>query len=144
MIETIASILDKKGHTIYSVPPYAVVSDAIAIMAKHLIAAVLVLRDGELIGIISAKDYATKVIHERNASRASSVQEIMTSPVVTVDLKGSVSECMAIMTRYRIRHLPVFDQGKLVGVVSMGDLVCAVIADQAFQIEQLTTSMGPK
>src|SRR5262245_2579544 len=133
MIETLASILDKKGHGIYSVQPHAVVSDAIAIMAKNLIAAVLVLREGELVGIISAKDYATKVIHERRLSRASSVQEIMTSPVMTVNLKASVLECLAIMTHHRFRHLPVFDQGKLVGVVSMGDLVCAVVADQAFQ-----------
>ncbi|HEY6372397.1 MAG TPA: CBS domain-containing protein [Candidatus Sulfotelmatobacter sp.] len=144
MIETIASILRNKRHGIYSVPSEATVHEAVSIMAEKGVAAVLVLAQGKLAGIVSAKDYGSKVVLQGLSARDSRVHQIMTSPVVTVTLEASVLECMAIMTRRHIRHLPVFDKSELVGVVSMGDLASAVIADQAFQIDQLMTYVGQK
>lgn len=144
MIETIASILKNKAHEIHSVAPEATVHDAIAIMAEKGVAAVLVLAEGELIGIVSAKDYGSKVVLRGRSAGDTRVQEIMTSPVVTVKLEASVLECMAIMTRHHIRHLPVFSEGELVGVISMGDLASAVISGQAFKIDQLMTYLGHK
>jgi CBS domain-containing protein len=144
MIETIASILKNKGHGIYSVAPEATVHDAVSIMAEKGVAAVLVLAHGKLAGIVSAKDYGSKVVLRGLSATDTRVHEIMTSPVVTVTLEPSVLECMAIMSRRHIRHLPVFDKGELIGVVSMGDLASAVIADQAFKIDQLMTYVGQK
>lgn len=144
MIETIASILKNKGHGIYSVAPNATVHDAIAIMAEKAVAAVLVLVEGRLAGIVSAKDYGSKVVLRGRSATDTRVEEIMTSPVVTVTIDATVFECMAIMTRSHIRHLPVFSKGQLVGVVSMGDLASAVISDQAFKIDQLMTYVGHK
>jgi CBS domain-containing protein len=144
MTETIASILNKKGHGIYSVTPDATVHDAIAIMAEKGVAAVLVIADERLVGIVSAKDYGSRVVLQGRSAKDTRVQDIMTSPVATVTLEVSVLECMAIMTRRHFRHIPVFDKGKLIGVVSMGDLVSAVISDQAFKIDQLMTYVGQK
>jgi len=117
MIETIASILKNKGHEIYSVDPEATVHDAITIMAEKGVAAVLVLAEGKLVGIVSAKDYGTRVVLRGRSARDTRVQEIMTSPVITVALETTVFECMAIMTHRHIRHLPVFNKGELAGVV---------------------------
>jgi CBS domain-containing protein len=142
--ETIASILKKKGRGIYSVAPDATVHDALAIMAEKGVAAVLVLAEKELVGIVSAKDYGSRVVLAGRSGRDTRVQEIMTSPVVTVTPEVTVTECMAIMTRCHIRHLPVFNKGELVGVVSLGDLASAVISDQAFKIDQLMGYVGHK
>ena len=144
MTETIASILKNKGPGIYSVAPNATVHDAIAIMADKGVAAVLVLADGRLAGIVSAKDYGRRVVLRGRTALDTNVQEIMTSPVVTVPLEATVFECMAIMTRSHIRHLPVLKNGELLGVVSLGDLARAVIADQSFKIDQLMTYIGQK
>jgi len=144
MIETISSILRNKGGRVYAVAPDATVHDAIALMAENGVAAVLVLDERRLVGIVSAKDYGSKVVLRGRSGSDTLVKEIMTSPVVTVTPKVTVFECMAIMTRLHIRHLPVFDKGELVGVVSMGDLASAIIADQAFKIDQLMTYVGQK
>lgn len=144
MIESIASILKNKAHGIHSVAPDARVRDAISIMAEKGVAAVLVLAEGKLVGIVSAKDYGSRVVLRGRSAKDTRVQDIMTSPVVTVTLEAPVLECMAIMTRHHLRHLPVFDKSELVGVVSMGDLASAVIADQAFYIDQLMTYVGQK
>jgi CBS domain-containing protein len=144
MIETISSILRNKGHGIYSVAPGATVHDAIAMMAENGVAAVLVLSEGKLAGIVSAKDYASKVVLRKRSAKNTLVEQIMTSPVVTVTPEVTVFECMAIMTQRHFRHLPVFDQGELVGVVSLADLASAVIADQAFKLDQLMTYVGQK
>ena len=144
MIETISSILRNKGGGVYAVAPDATVRDAIAMMAEKGVAAVLVLDEGKLVGIVSAKDYGSKVVLRGRSARDTLVQEIMTSPLVTVTREVTIFECMAIMSLQHIRHLPVFDQGELVGVVSMGDLASAVIADQAFKIDQLMTYVGHK
>ena len=142
--QTLASILQKKGHEIHSVAPDAPVHEAIAIMAEKGVAAVLVLAEGDLVGIVSAKDYGRRVVLLGRSAKDTRVQEIMTHPVVTVTLDVSMTECMGIMTHYHIRHLPVFNKSELVGVVSMGDLVSAVISDQEFHIDQLMRYMGQK
>lgn len=142
MIETLAAILKNKGHGVYSVAPDAMVHEAISIMADKHVAAVLVMVDGKLVGIVSAKDYGNKVVLRGRSARDTRVREIMTSPVTTVSLDASALECMAIMTRNHIRHLPVVNKGELVGIVSMGDLANAVVEGQAFKIEQLMTYMG--
>ena len=142
MIETIGSILKTKGPRIWSVAPEATVYDAIALMAEKSVGAVLVISEGRLVGIVSERDYARKVILQGRSSKDTRVNEIMTMDLVAVTPDNTVDECMRIMTHHRIRHLPVFDRGDLVGIVSIGDLVNAVIADQAHTIEQLHTYIG--
>ena len=137
VIESIGSVLRKKGHEICSVAPDATVYDAIALMAAKNVAAVLVISQGSLVGIISARDYGRKVVLEGKSSRDVRVQEIMTTSVVTITPETTVLDAMALMTRHHFRHLPVLKEGKLDGVVSMGDLVSEVISGQSFTIEQL-------
>ena len=136
-IESIGSVLKKKGHDICSVAPGATVYDAIALMAAKDMAAVLVISEGNLVGIISARDYGRKVILAGKSSKDVRVQEVMTSSLVTVTPETTVLDAMALMTRHHIRHLPVLKEGKLDGVISMGDLVSEVISGQAFTIDQL-------
>jgi CBS domain-containing protein len=136
-IESIGSVLKKKGHEICSVAPGATVYDAIALMAAKNVAAVLVISDGALVGIISARDYGREVVLKDKSSRDVRVHEIMSTSLITVTPQTTVLEAMALMTRHRIRHLPVLEEGKLDGVISMGDLVGEVIAGQAFTIDQL-------
>jgi len=142
MIETIASILKTKGREIWSVAPGATVYDAIALMADKRIGAVLVISGGKLVGIVSERDYARKVILQGRSSKDTQVHQIMTSSLVTMASDDTVDECMRVMTQHRIRHLPVLDNGKLAGIVSIGDLVNAVISDQAHTIRQLHTYIG--
>jgi CBS domain-containing protein len=135
--ETIASVMNSKGHKIWSVLPDAPVRHALALMARERIAAVLIVSEGRLLGILSAKDYVRRVVLEGKSQSDIRVREIMTSPVITVKPADDIVHCLEIMTRQRIRHLPVLDEDKLVGVVSMGDLGRAIISDQAFAIDQL-------
>jgi CBS domain-containing protein len=143
MIETIGSILRTKGQAIWSIAPEATVYDAIALMAEKGIGAVLVISD-RLHGIVSERDYARKVILQGRSSKDTRVEEIMTRDLVTVSPENTVDECMRIVTDHRIRHLPVLGRGELVGIVSIGDLVRTVIADQAHTIDQLHTYIGSK
>jgi CBS domain-containing protein len=136
-VESIGAVLKKKGHEICSVAPGATVYEAIALMAEKGVAAVLVISEGALVGIISARDYGRKVVLKEKSSRDVRVHEIMTTSLVTVTPQTTVLEAMALMTRHHIRHLPVLEERKLDGVVSMGDLVSEVISGQAFTIEQL-------
>ena len=136
-IESIGSVLKRKGHEICSVAPGATVYDAIALMAANGVAAVLVISEGALVGIISARDYGRKVVLKEKSSRDVRVHEIMTTSLITVAPQTTVLEAMALMTLHHIRHLPVLREGKLDGIVSMGDLVSEVISGQAFTIEQL-------
>jgi CBS domain-containing protein len=140
--EKVATILNRKGNEVLSVSPDSTVHDALAVMAKNRVAAVLILSDGELAGIVSAKDYGTRVILEGKSSRDVKVKEIMSKPVITVGADVNVFDCLKIMTERRIRHLPVVDQGKIAGVVSMGDLSRSIIADQGFAIDQLKKYIG--
>jgi CBS domain-containing protein len=133
---TVRRMLQGKPE-VYSVGPDDSVYDALRLMAEKNIGAVLVQSDGLIEGILSERDYARKVILHNKSSRDISVDEIMTDRVYYVDLMHSVEECMALMTDKRIRHLPVLDQGRLVGVLSIGDLVKATIDEQDFVIRQL-------
>ncbi len=137
VIESIGSVLKRKGHEIWSVAPDATVHDAIALMAAKNVAAVLVISEGQPVGIVSARDYGRKVVLEGKSSRDVRVQEIMTASLVTMTPETTVLDAMELMTRHHIRHLPVLKEGKLDGVVSMGDLVSEVISGQAFTIDQL-------
>jgi CBS domain-containing protein len=142
MIETIGSILKIKGSEIWALPPEATVYDAIALMAEKGVGAILVISGGTLVGIVSERDYARKVILQGRSSKQTQVWQIMTRSLVTVTSTHSIDECMRIMTQCRIRHLPVLESGKLVGILSIGDLVNAVISDQAHTIHQLHSYIG--
>ncbi len=137
MQKTVANIIDEKGHEIWSIGVNASVYEALEEMAARNVGALLVMADGELRGILSERDYARKVILVDRGSRETMVSEIMTSDLVTVSSTTTVASCMQLMTDARIRHLPVVDDGRLVGVISIGDVVRAVIDEQKFLIDQL-------
>ena len=130
-------LLQTKGSTIFSVAPDAPVLEAIKRMAEHRIGALLVLADGELTGVVSERDYARKVILQGKSSSQTAVSDIMSGSPITVGPETDVFDCMRLCTDSRIRHLPVVEDGKVVGVISIGDLVKAVIDAQAEQIEHL-------
>jgi CBS domain-containing protein len=134
---TVRTLLERKGRAIFSVEPQAAVLDAIRLMAEHHVGALLVLRGSALEGIVSERDYARKVILRGRSSADTPVRDIMSSPVLTVSLETTVQQCMQLMTDRRVRHLPVVEGARVVGIVSIGDLVKAVIAEQQQQIEQL-------
>lgn len=137
------SVLAVKGYAIHSVAPHETIHAAVARLKALRIGALLVMRDTELLGVISERDYACKVILEGRASQTP-VTEIMSSPVVSVAPDTSLTDCMRIMSERRIRHLPVIEAGRVIGVVSIGDLVRAVIAQQDEMINQLSTLIaGP-
>ena len=130
-------LLELKGDAVYTIGPEAPVLDAIRQMAERGIGALLVVRGDELIGIVSERDYARKVILKGRSSKDTPVAEIMTASPISVDPASTVDECMRLCTDQRVRHLPVIDGVRLAGVVSIGDLVKAVIDDQAVEIDQL-------
>jgi CBS domain-containing protein len=136
-MQTVRELLVRKGGQIWSVSPDSTVYEALQLMADRNVGAVLV-RDAErLLGIVSERDYARQVVLKGKASRDTPVREIMTVRVVCIVPERTVEDCMALMTDKRIRHLPVLQDGKLVGVVSIGDIVKAVISEKQFRIEQL-------
>jgi CBS domain-containing protein len=135
-MHTVRQMLQAKP-AIYSVSPDDTVYDALAVMAEHNIGAVLVIEHGELVGILSERDYARKGILKGHASKDTPVGALMTAPVVSVPASWSVPHCMSIMTERRIRHLPVVDEGRLLGVISIGDVVRAVVDEQQFTINAL-------
>jgi CBS domain-containing protein len=136
---TVRTLLERKGRAIFSVEPQAAVLDAIRLMAEHHVGALLVMRGAALEGIVSERDYARKVILRGRSSADTPVRDIMSSPVLTVSLDTTVQQCMQLVTDRHVRHLPVLDGTRVVGMISIGDLVKAVIADQQQQIEQLET-----
>jgi len=136
---TVRHLLDGKGRAIFSVGPEDPVLEAIRLMAEHHVGALLVMRGDAVLGIISERDYARKVILLGRSSADTPVGQIMSSPVITVSLDSTVQECMQIVTEKRVRHLPVVEGGRVIGVVSIGDLVKAVIEEQQHTIEQLET-----
>ena len=138
-METVGQLLRAKGHDVWSVSPGASVYEALELMAEKNIGAVLVVDQGRLVGIMSERDYARKVILKGRFSRDTPVREIMTERVVYVRPEQTLGQCMALMTEKRIRHLPVMANDQLIGVISIGDVVKAIISDQEFIIEQLET-----
>ena len=137
IVETVNSILKAKGNHVWSLPPDATVFDAIALMADKGVGALVVRTGEQLDGIVSERDYARKVILNGRSSKDTLVSDIMTAEVVTAEPRYTVLECMRVMTARRIRHLPVVDQGRVVGMISIGDLVRSIITAQAETIEQL-------
>ena len=133
----VKQLIDQKGPTLYSVEPEDPVLEAIRQMAEHHVGALLVMKGTELQGIISERDYARKVILKGKASKTTLVKEIMTSPVISVTPDQAVAECMDIMTRSRIRHLPIMENEKVLGIVSIGDLMKWVVSAQEETIEHL-------
>ena len=134
---TVKHVLDNKGHDVHFIHPDASVFDALKIMEAYNIGSLLVLNDGELVGIISERDYARKIALKGRTSPATLVREIMSTKVICARPDQSVQECMAVMTAKAVRHLPVLEDKKLVGIVSIGDMVKSVIDDQKFIIEEL-------
>ncbi|MCL4853440.1 MAG: CBS domain-containing protein [Bryobacteraceae bacterium] len=144
MVETVCSIMRRKGGEIWTISPESTVYDALLMLADRDIGALLVVESGRLVGIISERDYARKVILKDKRSKDTTVHEIMATDLVTVTPDHTVDECMRIMTRRHIRHLPVLEEGKLAGVVSIGDLVNSIISAQAETIDQLSNYIKGK
>jgi len=136
-MKTVQQVLHAKSGPVLSVRPDTTVYDALVLMARHDIGALLVLDGDRLSGMFSERDYARKVILHGRSSRTMPVEDVMTREVVAVPPCLTVGECMALMTDHRVRHLPVVEDGEIVGLVSIGDLVKAQIDEQRFVIEQL-------
>jgi CBS domain-containing protein len=133
----LSQLLDSKGHTVHAVAPGASVIDAVRAMADNHVGALLVMEGPQLAGIVSERDYARKVVLMGRSSSTTAVRDIMTSPVVTLSPDSTVDEAMRLMTDHRIRHLPVVAAARVLGVVSIGDLVKSVIEDQRHTIDDL-------
>jgi CBS domain-containing protein len=136
-MKTLKQLLGAKGREVYSIAPNAKVIEALQLMAQKDIGALVVMDGGRIVGMMSERDYARKVILQGKSSEDVPVREIMTAEVITVDPSKTVEECMALVTQRRIRHLPVCEGDRLIGLVSIGDLVKDVIADQEQTIRQL-------
>jgi len=136
-MKTVEDLLAKKGHDVLSIAPDALVYDAIIMMAKHEIGALIVIDGSRVVGIVSERDYARKVILQDRSSRSTRVEEIMTSNVVYAEPSRTIEECMSMMTQKRIRHLPIMNSDSLAGIISIGDLVKEIINEQQSTIELL-------
>ncbi|MGI9232799.1 MAG: CBS domain-containing protein [Woeseiaceae bacterium] len=136
-MKLVKHLLDSKGRDIISIVEDASVLEAITIMAERSIGSLPVMDGDELRGIVTERDYARKVIVKGRSSKTTQVKQIMTSDVCTASVDQTVNDCMTVMTERRIRHLPVVDDGKVIGLISIGDLVQAIISDQQEEIQQL-------
>lgn len=141
---TIDSLLNQKSASIWSVPPDATVFDAIRLMSEKNVGALLVMEGSQLVGMISERDYTRKVVLKGKASKTTAVREIISSPVISVEPGYTVEECMRLMTEHRIRHLPVLDGDRVVGIVSIGDLVNWIISAQHVAIAQMEDYISGK
>jgi CBS domain-containing protein len=136
-MSTVRHVLNAKGCEVHHVHPDASVLDALKIMSEREVGALVVLDGAYLVGIISERDYARKVVLKGRTSLGTAVREIMSTRVICARLDNTVEECMAVMTAKAVRHLPILEHKKVVGIVSIGDMVKSIIADQKFIIEQL-------
>jgi len=144
MIETIRSILKNKGSAVWSLAPEATIYDALVMLVDKDVGALPVMSVNALVGMFSERDYARKVSLLGKTSRDTTVREIMTSPVITVTPDHTVEECLRVVTHHRIRHLPVVEGDDLIGIVSIGDLVNAIISNQAATIGHLNNYISGK
>lgn len=136
-MKTVQQLLESKRYNLISVAPSSTVLDALKVMAEKEIGAVIVIEDGHLVGIFSERDYARKVVLQGKASKDTPVREIMTEKVVCVRPEQTIEDCMGLMTDKRIRHLPVLDHKKVIGVISIGDVVKEMLSEKEFVIKQL-------
>jgi CBS domain-containing protein len=136
-MRTVRHLLEAKAPEVFAIGPDAPVIDAIRLMAEKRIGAVVVMQAGKLVGILSERDYARKIVLQGRSSKDTPVRDIMTGDVISVGLNDTADRCMQLVTDKRIRHLPVLDGGNVLGVVSIGDLVKAVIEDQQLELDQL-------
>ena len=136
---TARSLLDEKGSSVFSIGARATVYEAVEKMDECKVGALFVIENGAPVGVISERDYTRKIILQGRSSRETAVAEIMSSPVISVEPSTSLAQCMQLVTERRVRHLPVVESGRIVGVISIGDLVHAIIEQQAQTIDQLNT-----
>jgi CBS domain-containing protein len=137
-MKTVAEILKAKGNTaVYSIAPSATVYEAVKLMAEKNIGALLVMEGERIVGVVTERDYARKIVLLARSSKDTPLRDVMTSAVIYVAPSQTSEECMALMTESRVRHLPVMDGGKLIGLISIGDIVKGIISEQSFIIEQL-------
>jgi CBS domain-containing protein len=134
---TVGEILNHKGATVWSVSPNSNVFDAITLMAEKNIGALLVVQDGKLVGIMSERDYTRKVALRGKVSKQTSVKEILSGQVISITPTRTIEECLRLMTEHRVRHLPVLEGDKILGIISIGDLVNWIISAQTATIQQL-------
>jgi CBS domain-containing protein len=136
-MHTVRHLLQEKGNQVWSIAPQATVYEALELMAKKNVGALLVIENGNVVGMFTERDYARKVILQGRSSKTTSVGELMTADVLYVSPDDTIENCMAIMTDKRLRHLPVMEKEKLVGIVSIGDVVKAIISAHEFTIREL-------
>ncbi len=141
-MRTVEDLLRVKGYDVWAIDPDSTVYDALKMMADKNIGALLVLDGDKVAGIFSERDYARKVVLQGKFSREILVREIMTGDLISVRPDQSIQDCMALMTQGRVRHLPVLDEGQLKGLISIGDVVRAVVSEQEFMIHQLENFIG--
>jgi len=141
-MRTVKQLLEQKGTGVWTIDPSASVFDALRLMADKNIGALVVVDDPKVVGIFSERDYARRVVLEGKFSKETPVRDIMTSDVFSVTPDRTVKECMKFMTEGHFRHLPVISEGRLIGLISIGDAVKAVLSDQNFMIEQLQNFIG--
>ena len=141
-MKTVRNLLAQKGSQVYAVQPETRVLDALKLMAEHNVGALLVMDKNRLAGIYSERDYARKVILREKNSRELAIGAIMTSPVITVQPRQTVHECMALMSRHHIRHLPVAEGERVVGVISISDVVAAIIAEREEELKTLERTIS--
>jgi CBS domain-containing protein len=135
----IREILNHKGSTVWSIAPEATVLEAIQMMADKNVGALLVTKEGRLLGVLSERDYTRKIVLKGRSSKDTPVRDILSGRVVSVSPDHTVEECLRLMTEHRVRHLPVMDGAKILGVISIGDLVNWIISAQSSTIQQLET-----
>ena len=136
---TVKHLLLHKGNLVWSISPEASVYEALQLMSEKDVGALIVIENNQVVGVISERDYARKIILLGKTSKDTKIKEIMSTPVISVTLEHTVDDCMALMTEKRIRHLPVFDGNHLVGMISIGDVVKSIMSNQEILIDQLVS-----